>query len=337
MSSFAADAAITVRPLQARDLEAVVAIDAGFEGRARREYVERRLRSAQQHPELHVQFAAVHGTELAGYMLAKLTKGDFGRRKPSLRIEMMGLRPALARSGAGRRLFEAVAGWAQRRGASDVRTVASWKRSGVLGWLSAMGFELGPDLVVESRVGDSALWADRDGPLSLDAGQGPASEVDFGRGEGNDQERHARLGADVRTMTPADLDAIVRIDREKIGVDRREYLTARLVESEVDRSIRASLCAHRDGTVVGYLMARADLGDFGRPEPVAVIDVLAVDGSYAHRGIGRALMRQLFANLGALRVEAVESSVPLTETALLGFLVSCGFRSSPRLVFRRPL
>ena len=56
----------------------------------------------------------------------------------------------------------------------------------------------------------------------------------------------------------------MRIDRENTGRDRREYLTARRAEAEQDRSIRVSLAAHCDGTVVGYLMARADLGDFGR-------------------------------------------------------------------------
>ncbi len=84
-------------------------------------------------------------------------------------------------------------------------------------------------------------------------------------------------------------------------------------------------------------MARVDLGDFGRPEPVAVIDTLGVDATYAHRGVGHALMAQLFANLGALQVDVVESSVPLRQTALLGFLVSCGFRNSARLSFRRKL
>ena len=56
-------------------------------------------------------------------------------------------------------------------------------------------------------------------------------------------------------------------------------------------------------------MARADLGDFGRIEPVAVIDTIGVDADYAHRGVGHALMSQLFANLGALRIERVETVV----------------------------
>jgi ribosomal protein S18 acetylase RimI-like enzyme len=138
-------------------------------------------------------------------------------------------------------------------------------------------------------------------------------------------------------MTSADLDAIVCIDRDITGRDRRDYIAARLAEAMDDTSVRVSLAARCDGAVVGYLMARADLGDFGRSEPVAVIDTLGVDAEYAHRGIGHALVSQLFANLGALRVERVETVVALNDLALLGFLASLGFQAGERLSFVRRL
>lgn len=326
-----------VRALQPADLDAVVEIDSAIEGRTRRDYIERRLHSAQRQPLLHAQFAAMQGDRLVGYLLGRLAVGEFGRSAPALRIELVGLRPEHSRRGVGRSLLEALMAWARRHGASEIRTLSSWTRSDMLGWLAAMGFELAPTLVVESRVGDSRLYAEREGPLSIDTGEGPGHEIDFGRDEANDQERHARHGTEVRAMTAADLDAIVRIDRDNTGRDRRSYLSARLEEAEQDRSIRVSLAAHCDGTVVGHLMARADLGDFGRTDPVAVIDTLGVDPAYARRGIGHALMAQLFDHLGALRVETVETAVPLGDTALLGFLLHCGLHNSPRLVFRRPL
>jgi hypothetical protein len=37
---------------------------------------------------------------------------------------------------------------------------------------------------------------------------------------------------------------------------------------------RISLAARKDGIVAGFVMARADLGDFGRSEPVAVLDTI---------------------------------------------------------------
>jgi GNAT superfamily N-acetyltransferase len=89
--------------------------------------------------------------------------------------------------------------------------------------------------------------------------------------------------------------------------------------------------------LVGVLTARAALGDFGRTGPVAVLDMLGVDPGFAHRGIGHALLSQLFANLEALRVECAETVVPQRELDLLGFLYSAGFGASPRLVFTRAL
>jgi ribosomal protein S18 acetylase RimI-like enzyme len=82
-------------------------------------------------------------------------------------------------------------------------------------------------------------------------------------------------------------------------------------------------------------MARADLGDFGRTEPVAVVDTIGVDAGYSRRGIGHALLSQLFANLGALRIEQVETTVAPHDLALLGFLYSAGFAPSQRLSFMR--
>jgi len=68
-----------------------------------------------------------------------------------------------------------------------------------------------------------------------------------------------------------------------------------------------------------------------------VIDTLGVDRDYARRGVGRALLSQLFANLGALRVERVETVVPARDLALLGFLYAVGFAPSQRLPFVRRL
>jgi hypothetical protein len=87
--------------------------------------------------------------------------------------------------------------------------------------------------------------------------------------------------ADVRAMAAAPTShAIVRsrpraspaADRQ--GLHQRPGSPRRMRRR--GRSASRS-CARSDGALVGYLMARADLGDFGRTEPVAVIDTLGVD------------------------------------------------------------
>lgn len=325
-----------IRALAPADLAAVVAIDAAAEGHSRRDYVERRLRAAQREPALHAQFAACDESGTVGFMLARVLAGEFGQRRRTLRLEAMGVRADQRGHGIGRALFDALAAWGTRHGCAAVRTTASWHDTALLTWFDSLGFDLAPELIVHSRVDGGAWRAERD-DVDDEAPIESPREIDYGRPEANDHERLARDRADVRSMTPADLDAIVRIDHTITGRDRREYIAARLAEAMDDTSVRVSLTARCDGTVVGSLMSRADLGDFGRPEAVAVLDTIGVDPDYARRGIGRALVSQLFANLGALRVERVETIVAVRDVRMLGFLNGLGFEPGERLSFVRRL
>ena len=328
---------LAIRALAREDVDAVVAIDAAIEGRPRRDYFERRLKAALIEPKLHAQFAATDDRGLAGHILARVLEGEFGRSEPGLRLEVVSVRSDAQGRGVGRRLFDALADWARRHGIRDLRTQAAWNDHRMLRWLDAMGFTLAPNHVVDCAVHGGEYTPERDDPVSIAEGRGPAHEIDYGGRPDNDFERLARDTADVRAMGPDDLAAIVRIDRDITGRNREAYMKHKLNETMVDSAIRVSLTARLDGAIVGYLMARADLGDFGRIEPVAVIDTIGVDPGYAHRGVGHALLSQLFANLGALRIERVETVVAPGDLGLLGFLYGAGFVPSQRLPFVRRL
>ena len=125
--------------------------------------------------------------------------------------------------------------------------------------------------------------------------------------------------ADVRAMRPEDLPQIVpHRPRRSPAATATRTSPSKLGEAMDDSAIRVSLTARLDGAIVGFLMARADLGDFGRTEPVAVLDTIGVDPAYAHRGVGHALVSQLFANLGALRIDRVETVVAPGRPAAAG-------------------
>ena len=328
--------ATEVRALTAQDLDAVVAIDAAAEGRTRRAYFQRRLNAALAQPALHVQLAAVDGAGLAGYILARRTSGEFGRPMPSLRLEVVGVRDDRRGQGVGRQLLEAMAHYAARHGVAELRTTAPWTDRRMLPWLQAMGFLLAPDQVVECAVGDG-YQAERGDALDLPADESRGREIDYGAPEANDFERVGKVLADVRAMRPDDLPQICRIDRQITGRDRHDYIAEKLGEAMDDSAIRVSLTARLDDAIVGFLMARADLGDFGRTEPVAVLDTLGVDPDYAQRGVGHALLSQLFANLGALQVGRVETVLAPGDLPLRGFLFGTGFKPSQRLALVRRL
>ncbi|MDD5333045.1 MAG: GNAT family N-acetyltransferase [Rhodoferax sp.] len=328
---------IVIRALAKEDLDAVVAIDAEIEGHARRDYIERRLAAALREPALHAQFAALEGDQLVGYLLARLLVGEFGRPHPGLRLEIVGVHHQARGIGVGAQLLQALLSHARKHGLSELHTSAAWNDHAMLRWFDAMDFTLAPERWLDCQVDGGAYHAGRDEAVEAPDGFGPGHEIDYGAPGDNDFEKLARDSADVQSMKPQDLQEIARIDRALTGRDRTDYMQAKLAEALNDSALRVSMTARLDGTIVGYLMARADLGDFGRTEPAAVIDTIGVDPEYEHRGVGRALLSQLFANLGALRVERVETLTAPRDQALLGFLFDAGFQPSQRLAFSHPI
>lgn len=328
---------ITIRPLRREDLDAVVAIDAALEGRTRRAYFQRRLDVALRVPKLHAQFAATDDLGLAGYVLARVLEGEFGRHAPELRLEVVGVRADVAGHHVGASLFDALCDYGRRHSLADVRTAAAWNDHRMLRWFDAMGFVLAPNHIVDCAVAGGQYTPERDDRVTLPEGEGPASEIDYGARPGNDFERLARDSADVCAMEPGDIADIVRIDRSITGRNREGYMKHKLADAMHDSAIRVSLTARLEGLIVGFLMASVNSGDFGLTDPVAVIDTIGVDPGFAHRGVGHALLSQLFVNLGALRVERVETVVAPHDLALLGFLYDAGFKPSQRLPFVRRL
>lgn len=332
-----ASRSIAIRALAKDDLDAVVAIDAGIEGHSRRDYVERRLAAALREPKLHAQFAATDAGELVGYVLARLLVGEFGRPQPAVRLEMVGVKATARGVGVGEKLLQALTGHARKHGVTELHTSALWNQHDMLRWFDAMGFTLAADRWLDCPVEGGAYRPGRDDAVGAPEGHGPGREIDYGAPGSNDFEKLARDCADVQSMKPQDLQDITRIDRAITGRDRGAYMQGKLAEAMDDSAIRVSMTARLDGVIVGYLMARADIGDFGRTEAAAVIDTIGVDPEYANRGVGRALLSQLFANLGALRVERVETITAPRDQALLGFLFDAGFVPSQRLAFTRAI
>ena len=161
MPVIAPEQVLTIRPLTRNDLAEVVAIDAAIEGRWRRNYVERRLAAALRQPALHAQFAATDSKGLAGFILARVLEGEFGRSQPGLRLEMIGVRPDARGQGGGAKLFRALCDWAGRHGIRDVRTSVGWQDAQMLGWLDAMGFRLASSVILDAALDDACAGGRR--------------------------------------------------------------------------------------------------------------------------------------------------------------------------------
>jgi ribosomal protein S18 acetylase RimI-like enzyme len=142
---------------------------------------------------------------------------------------------------------------------------------------------------------------------------------------------------EVRALRETDLDWVVRIDGQRGGRARPEYFKLKLAESARDTGVRISLAGILAREPAGFLMARVYYGDFGQPEPVAILDSIGVAPAFAHHNVGRALMRQLEMNLAALGIERLETQVDWRMRDLLGFFERSGFGPSPRLCLEKTI
>lgn len=320
-------------------MESVVALDAAIVGHPRHLYFQRRLKAALAQTERHVQFSAEQGGRFVGFIKARKQLGEFGRAESAMLLEAIAVAPGEQGHGIGSALLGRLESEAKRLGVPAIRTTASWRDHAIMQFFDGAGFELSQTMVLDCAMRQNRVAA-HDGDKTL----APAhvtgfstTEVNYGAAAANDFDALARGKVDVRVLEAGDLGDIIRIDQRVTGRKREAYIREVVDEAMGDSAVRLSLVARVDGIAAGFVTARADFGDYGRVEPVAVLDTIGVDPDYAHRGVGHALLSQLFANLNALGVDRVETVVARENFGLLGFFYDVSFEQSQRLSFDKRL
>ncbi|HLE37866.1 MAG TPA: GNAT family N-acetyltransferase [Candidatus Acidoferrales bacterium] len=135
----------------------------------------------------------------------------------------------------------------------------------------------------------------------------------------------------VRTMREEDLEAVVSIDAGATGRRRPRYFDLMIQRAVKQAGLQISLVAELGGQVVGFLIASLYYGEYGVTEPSASIEAIGVHPQYRGRHVGRALMRQLRLNLGALRITTLRTEVAWDDFELLAFFKKEGFAPAGRL------
>ena len=135
----------------------------------------------------------------------------------------------------------------------------------------------------------------------------------------------------VRTMREGDLEAVVSIDAGATGRRRPRYFELMLERALKQSSLQISLVAELERRVVGFLVGSLYYGEYGVTEPSASIEAIGVHPQFRGRHVGRALMRQLRLNLGALRITTLRTEVAWDDFELLAFFKKEGFAPAGRL------
>jgi ribosomal protein S18 acetylase RimI-like enzyme len=158
--------------------------------------------------------------------------------------------------------------------------------------------------------------------------------------EADEREQPGVLETDaflVRAMRGDDLEAIVAIDAVAAGRRRPRYFGLMLERALGQASLQISLVAELGERVVGFVLASLYYGEYGVMEPSASIDAIGVALGFRGRHVGKALMRQLRLNLGALHISSLRTEVSWDDFELMAFFKSEGFAPSGSMCLERKL
>ena len=143
-----------IRPLLKDDLERMIAIDQAHTGRTRRGFLGKRLTLAIERPQAFVHVGLERGGVLAGFALARLLRGEFGRTEATAALDLVGVAPGSQEHGVGRALLDGLLAAAQRQGVRHLQSEAEWTSHALLRFFDAAGFKLANRVVLERRMSE---------------------------------------------------------------------------------------------------------------------------------------------------------------------------------------
>jgi predicted N-acetyltransferase YhbS len=126
--------------LEEKDLEGAARVDRRHTGRDRRGYLCRTLREALADSALRISLAARVDGAVAGYLMARLDYGDFGRVEPAAVIDTVGVDPMRARQGIGRALLAQLFVNLRGLGVERVETAVAPGALDLMGFFVRAGF-----------------------------------------------------------------------------------------------------------------------------------------------------------------------------------------------------
>ena len=146
----------------------------------------------------------------------------------------------------------------------------------------------------------------------------------------------SELKTDLRPVSANDLDQIAVLDEQVSGESRRGFFEKRLKMQAKEPKAFISLAAISGNKLAGFLFAHLQDGEFGRNEPVAVLDAIGVAPDQQGKSVGRQLIAELDRIMGQRGVDELYSQANWNQPGMVEFFSSVGFELAPRLVLERP-
>ena len=131
---------VPVRRLHARDLEAVIRLDAKIVGRRRDEYFKVKLEQALADTGIKVSLAAEVDGGFAGFCLCRVYYGEFGSMEQVAVLDTLGVHPDFQGQGVGRAIVRQLRTNLLGLGITRLQTEVSWSEQDLLAFFQRAGF-----------------------------------------------------------------------------------------------------------------------------------------------------------------------------------------------------
>lgn len=132
---------VPVRSLRQDDLDALVRIDRRITGADREPYYRRKVSEALHESGVRISVVAELDDEVAGFLMARVDYGEFGRAATEAVIDTIGVDPAAHGKGVGRALMSQLLTNLASLRVESVRTEVEWNDFGLLAFLDRCGFK----------------------------------------------------------------------------------------------------------------------------------------------------------------------------------------------------
>ncbi|HSD42808.1 MAG TPA: GNAT family N-acetyltransferase [Burkholderiales bacterium] len=143
------DTSLAVRPVEVRDLDEVIALDAAVTGLAKPDYwYELFHRYGTRGRQQRFFLVAEGGGEIQGFVIGEVRDWEFGS-PPCGWVFGINVRPGARLGGTGTRLLEAIVDAFRRAGVTKVRTLLARDNTLVLSFFRSQGMTAAPFIPLE--------------------------------------------------------------------------------------------------------------------------------------------------------------------------------------------
>lgn len=143
---------IPVRSMTEADLQNVIATDRKITGRDRSAFYKRKMAGVLRESGVRVSLVAELEGSFAGFLMARLDYGEFGRTDATAVIETMGVNPAFEGRDVGRALLSQLLSNLASLKVEQVTTTVEWDNFELLAFLKRCGFYPSQRLSFSRRV-----------------------------------------------------------------------------------------------------------------------------------------------------------------------------------------